>query len=56
MSWNKRWMDMAKLVASWSKDRSRHAGAVIVDVRNVLISIGWNGFPRGVNDSVDSRH
>ena len=47
---------MATLVASWSKDRSRHAGAVIVDDRNVLVSIGWNGFPRGINDDVDTRH
>lgn len=47
---------MAKLVASWSKDRSRSCGAVIVDYRNVVVSIGWNGFPRGVNDDVDSRH
>lgn len=56
MSWDTRWMDMAKLVASWSKDRSRHAGAVIVDVRNVLVSIGWNGFPRGIDDNVEARH
>ena len=56
MSWDSRWMDMAKLVASWSKDRSRTCGAVIVDDRNVLVSIGWNGFPRGINDDIDSRH
>lgn len=56
MSWDKRWMDMAKLVASWSKDRSRTCGAVIVDERNVLVSVGWNGFPRGINDEVDARH
>jgi dCMP deaminase len=56
MSWDNRWMDMAKLVAGWSKDRSRSCGAVIVDSRNVLVSIGWNGFPRGINDDVDVRH
>ena len=55
-TWNKRWMDMAILIASWSKDRSRYAGAVIVDDRNVLVSIGWNGFPRGIDDDVDARH
>lgn len=49
-------MDVARLIASWSKDRSRTCGAVIVDDRNVLVSIGWNGFPRGVNDDVDARH
>lgn len=56
MSWDDRWMDMAKLVSTWSKDRSRQCGAVIVDSRNVLVSIGWNGFPRGVDDNVDARH
>ena len=56
MSWDSRWMDMARLVGSWSKDRSRKCGAVIVDSRNVLVSIGWNGFPRGINDDVDARH
>ena len=30
--------------------------AVIVDDRNVLLSIGWNGFPRGIDDDVDARH
>lgn len=49
-------MEMAHLVASWSEDRSTKVGAVIVDDRNNLISIGWNGFPRGVNGSVESRY
>lgn len=55
-NWHTRWMDMARLIATWSKDRSRKCGAVIVDERNVLVSIGWNGFPRGVNDDVAARH
>lgn len=50
MSWHKRWMDLAALVATWSKDQSRKTSAVIVDDRNILVSIGWNGFPRDVND------
>jgi len=54
--WDNRWMDMACLVASWSKDKSRKTGAVIVDDRNNLIAIGWNGFPRGVNDNNAERH
>lgn len=56
MSWDKRWMDMVLLLASWSKDRSRQTGAVIVDTRNVLIAVGWNGFPRGLDDDVPARH
>ncbi len=56
MSWNKRWMDLAILISTWSKDRSRQTAAVIVDDRNILLSIGWNGFPRVVNDDIDERH
>jgi len=56
MTWEKRWMDVADLVASWSKDRSRKTGAVIVDDRQVVIAVGWNGFPRGIDDNVEQRH
>ena len=54
--WDTRWMDLAKLVASWSKDKSTKVGAVIVDRRNVILAIGWNGFPRYVDDDVEERH
>jgi dCMP deaminase len=56
MTWDTRWMDMARLVATWSKDRSRQTGSVIVDDRNVLVAVGWNGFPRGLRDDLDERH
>ena len=56
MSWNDRWMDLAQLVSTWSKDASRKTGAVIVDDRNVLVAVGWNGFPRGVDDDKPERH
>ena len=49
MSWDSRWIELCKLVASWSKDRSRQVGAVIVDERNTVVGLGWNGFPRGVS-------
>ena len=55
-TWDERWMDLAKLVASWSKDRSTKCGAVIVDDRHTVLSLGWNGFPRHVNDDVPERH
>ena len=48
--WDKRFLNMAKLVASWSKDPSTQCGAVIVDPNNRLISVGFNGFPQGVLD------
>lgn len=54
--WHNRWMDTARLISSWSKDRSRKCGAVIVDGRQNQLSSGWNGFPRGIRDDVEARH
>jgi dCMP deaminase len=51
MKWHVRYLAMAKLIASWSKDPSTKCGAVIVNADNEVVSIGFNGFPRGVYDS-----
>lgn len=56
MSWFKKFIDATKLVASWSKDRSRKVGAIIINDDNRIIATGYNGMPIGVNDDVDSRH
>jgi len=50
--WDHRFLEMAHLVANWSKDPRRKVGAVIVKDRLVL-SCGYNGFPRGLSDSLD---
>jgi len=42
---------MAKLVAGWSKDPSTGVGAVIVDDRYRVLSLGFNGLPHGIQDS-----
>lgn len=55
-NWDQRWMDLARFFAGWSKDRSRQVGCVIVDEDRGLVSQGWNGFARGVNDDIDQRH
>lgn len=54
--WNKRFIDVVQLAASWSKDRNRKVGAVIIDDGNRIVATGYNGFPAGINDDVDSRH
>jgi dCMP deaminase len=54
--WNKYFISMAELVATKSKDRSTHVGAVIVGPNNEVRSTGYNGFPRFVNDNLDFRH
>lgn len=53
--WDRRFLDLADHVAQWSKDPRTKVGAVIVDQKNRVVSIGYNGFPRGVDDS-DKRY
>jgi dCMP deaminase len=48
--WDQRFLDMACLVGSWSKDPSTKTGAVIVDVQKRVVSVGYNGFPAQVVD------
>lgn len=50
--WDPRFLEMAELVSQWSKDPSTKVGAVIVDPSSQrVISLGFNGFPRGVKDT-----
>ena len=42
---------MARHVAKLSKDPSTKVGAVIFDSKRRIVSAGYNGFARGVNDS-----
>lgn len=53
--WHKRFMDTANNIAAWSKDTNTKVGAVIVNADKIVISSGYNGFPRGVNDSIALR-
>lgn len=56
LNWHKYFFQMCDLVATKSKDRSTKVGTVIVGPDNEVRSTGYNGFPRGVNDNIDSRH
>ena len=49
--WDVRFMKMARLVSTWSKDPSTKCGAVIVKDKRV-ISVGFNGFPQYVEDNI----
>ena len=51
--WDKRFLELASHVASWSKDPSTQCGAIIVDRNRRVISMGYNGFPVGVDDDPD---
>lgn len=51
--WDKRFLDLAAMVATWSKDPSTQVGCVLVDDHRRVAGMGYNGFPRGVDDSSD---
>lgn len=48
--WHYRFIALAEHVAEWSKDPSTKVGAVIVDNERRVVSLGYNGLPRGVCD------
>ena len=51
--WDKRFAEVAQLVATWSKDPSTKVGCVIVNEKRHIIATGYNGFPKGVDDNTD---
>jgi len=50
MKWDLRFLKLARLVASWSKDPSTKTGAVIVRPDLTVASVGFNGFPTRMQD------
>ena len=51
--WSQRFLDLAEHVGEWSHDPRTQVGAVIVDDHKRVVSMGYNGFPRGVADKED---
>ena len=54
-NWDDLFMTMAYLSATKSKDKSTHIGAVVIGPDKEIRSTGYNSFPRGINDNLDSR-
>jgi len=52
--WDEFFMKQAKLCSTMSKDKSTKVGACIAKGKK-LISIGYNGYPAGVNDEPTTR-
>lgn len=48
--WDNRFLELAKHIASWSKDPSTQTGAVIADQKRRVVSLGYNGLAQGVED------
>lgn len=54
--WDRRFIELAKHISSWSKDPSTQAGAVITDTKRRVISMGYNGLAQGVEDLHERLH
>lgn len=50
ISWDDYFMGVALLAAMRSKDPGTQVGACIVSPENVILSTGYNGFPKGCSD------
>jgi len=46
--WDKRFMDVAKLVSSWSEDTDTQVGCVVVNKKQQIVTTGYNGLSRGI--------
>ena len=53
--WHKRFMEVAELVATWSKDPSTKTGAIVVGPDREIRATGYNGLVRGVDDNIPER-
>ncbi|KKS66682.1 MAG: dCMP deaminase [Parcubacteria group bacterium GW2011_GWC2_42_6] len=49
-SWDEAFMQICRVIAQRSKDPSTQNGACIVNQDNIIIGLGYNGFPRGCAD------
>ena len=53
IKWDVRFCLLAKHVSEWSKDPKAQVGAALSSKKGGDISIGYNGFPIGVEDSAE---
>ncbi len=53
--WHLRFMEVAELVSTWSKDPSTKTGAIVVGPDREIRATGYNGFVRGVDDNKPER-
>ena len=51
--WHRRFLALAQHISDWSRDPGKKVGSVIVRPDKTVASMGFNGFPRGVDDSME---
>lgn len=56
VDWDARFMSLCLHISKWSKDPNTKYGAIIVGPRKRIASVGYNGFPRGLDDSKVKRY
>jgi dCMP deaminase len=49
--WDRRFLNLAAHISTWSKDPSTKVGAVLVNELQQVVGMGYNGFARGVVDT-----
>lgn len=54
--WDERYLLLAEHVGGWSKDPSTKVGAVVIGEHGQVLSQGYNGFPRGIEDTEERLH
>ena len=48
ISWDECFMSIAHVISDRSPDPSTQTGAVVVNEKNVIVGVGYNGWPRGI--------
>jgi dCMP deaminase len=51
--WDERFLELTRLISTWSKDPSTKTGAVIVRPDRTILAVGYNGFPKGMADNAE---
>lgn len=48
ISWDECFMQMSHIIAGRSKDPNTQTGSVVADQENIVVGLGYNGWPRGI--------
>jgi len=54
MNWDEYFFNIVRTISVKSKDPSTNVGCIVVSQNNEVVSTGFNGFPRGVEDNVST--
>jgi dCMP deaminase len=55
-NWDHKFMGLAEHISGWSKDPSTKVGCVIVGSSQEVRALGYNGFPRNIDDNIQERY